>query len=524
MGFGRGRGGGRGGGRGRGCGTSGDSFVHNGPDDATLIKQRNKIEKQLAEISALEKRRGSGEVLDANQLEKMHRRTELEESLRQVYLQGTAEQRERLGVCGNCGRRGHTTSSCPRPKAVQPKQAHAEGRSSNAPEPGRNGARATLTTSKARGNGSDSSTGRGKGTGGSAERGRGRSSSTDIGRREHHGGERRGTEKNRDTRSVASASSINEPHEQTRVAKLTTACPSRMHTTVESLVSMTGADRGVAVAALLSCRGDANAAAAAILTRQPAAASEPTAKTGEKSPENLVASMFSFKPPPKPDTVGELGNDISNIGASKNGKNRGTAGASKVAFDRHGLPLTGRGKGSASQKDREKVQTRTPKPEQPLVDDFVLIKHRNKIQKQLREITDLEKKRRSGLTLQPNQLAKLERQSEVEEMLRQVYLQGTSEQRERLGVCGTCGRPGHCCENCPRAVALEAKPMPLSASARQALEKAAEEPAEASEPNDFHYLDPVRLSLLLPLIGQEVRFALSLALLLKVAGWFCSHR
>ena len=125
MGFGRGRGGGRGGGRGRGCGTSGDSFVHNGPDDATLIKQRNKIEKQLAEISALEKRRGSGEVLDANQLAKMHRRTELEESLRQVYLQGTAEQRERLGVCGNCGRRGHTTSSCPRPKAVQPKQAHA---------------------------------------------------------------------------------------------------------------------------------------------------------------------------------------------------------------------------------------------------------------------------------------------------------------------------------------------------------------------------------------------------------------
>lgn len=161
--------------------------------------------------------------------------------------------------------------------------------------------------------------------------------------------------------------------------------------------------------------------------------------------------------------------------------------------------MKGRGKGIASQKDREKVKAKTRKPEQPLVDDFVLIKHRNKIQKRLREITDLEKKLRSGLTLQPNQHAKLGRRSEVEETLRQVYLQGTREQRERLGVCGNCGRPGHCCENCPRAVALEAKPMPLSASARHALEKAAEEPGQASEPNDFHYLDPVSLSPLLPL-------------------------
>ena len=52
----------------------------------------------------------------------------MEETLRRVYLQGTSEQRERLGVCGNCGRRGHTASNCPRPKAVaapqQGQQAH----------------------------------------------------------------------------------------------------------------------------------------------------------------------------------------------------------------------------------------------------------------------------------------------------------------------------------------------------------------------------------------------------------------
>ena len=132
----------------------------------------------------------------------------------------------------------------------------------------------------------------------------------------------------------------------------------------------------------------------------------------------------------------------------------------------------------------------------------MLLKQRNKVQKQLAEIDSLAGKQRSGKSLQPNQLKKLARRAEVEEMLRQVYLQGTSEQRERLGVCGKCGRHGHSRENCPRATAVETKPMPLSASASSALQKAAEEAAEPDRNVEegahtgFQYFDPVRLSLL----------------------------
>ena len=108
-GHGGGGGGGRGGDRGRGRGSAGAPL---GPDDATLIKQRNKIEKQLAEITGLEKKRSSGTSLEPNQLAKMQRRGELDESLRSVYMHGTAEQRERLGICGNCGRSGHQQGNC----------------------------------------------------------------------------------------------------------------------------------------------------------------------------------------------------------------------------------------------------------------------------------------------------------------------------------------------------------------------------------------------------------------------------
>ena len=480
-----GYGGGRGGSRGRGGGSAGRggaSTSVDGPDDATLIKQRNKIEKQLAEISTLEKQRASGAALDANQLAKVHRRAELQESLRQVYLQGNASQRERLGVCGNCGVRWHATTNCPRPKAVPaPKEVRGRG-ASVAPDASRDAHQALSSMPKARGAGS----GRGSGSV------RGRGSGTGRARGGRGGADERHTWESRETRSTGSASTASQSHER-RLAKTKTADvgPSEMRATVESLVAMTGADRGVAAAALLSCRGDGNAAAAAILTGQPAPAPAASSATAAgMSADDVVSSMFSFKPPPKPDA--QDCDDVSNSGLSHGDQNRGKRGASKVALDRHGLPLAGRGKGSGSNKDRRTVQTG---PEQTLVDDFVLIKQRNKIKRQLREITDLQKERRSGLTLQPNQLAKLERQSEVEEMLRQVYLQGTSEQRERLGVCGKCGHSGHCVDDCPRAVALEAKPMPLSASTRDILEKAAEEPAEADAPNDFHYIDPVRLPL-----------------------------
>ena len=69
--------------------------------DSFLIKQRNKLQKALADIAQLEKRQRAQEALDAGQRAKLGRKAELEEALRQVHLQGTAEQRERLfGVCG----------------------------------------------------------------------------------------------------------------------------------------------------------------------------------------------------------------------------------------------------------------------------------------------------------------------------------------------------------------------------------------------------------------------------------------
>ena len=449
-----------------------------GPDDATLIKQRNKIEKQLAEISALEKQRGSG-TLDANQLAKVNRRAELQESLRQVYLQGNAAQRERLGVCGKCGVRWHTTTNCPRPKALPaPMETRGTG-SSVASDASRNAHQALSSMPKSRGAGSGS----GRGSGG----GRGRGSGTDRARDGRSGADERHTGRSRETRSTSSASTTSQSHER-HLTKTNAADVGRleMRDTVESLVAMTGADRGVAAAALLCYQGNGNAAAAAILTGQPAPAPAASTAVGLRA-DDLVSSMFLFKPPPKPDI--QNCDDVSKSGLSHSDQNSGKRGAAKVALDRHGLPLVGRGKGS--NKDRQTVQTR---PEQTLVDDFVLSKQRNKVQRQLREITELEKKRRSGLMLQPNQLAKLERQSEVEEMLRQVYLQGTREQRERLGVCGKCGRPAHCTNNCPHAVGLAA--MPLSDSARDSLEKAAAaEPAEADAPNCFHYMDPVRLPL-----------------------------
>jgi hypothetical protein len=83
----------------------------------------------------------------------------------------------------------------------------------------------------------------------------------------------------------------------------------------------------------------------------------------------------------------------------------------------------------------------------------------------------------------------------MEETLRRVYLQGTSEQRERLGVCGNCGRGGHTGANCPRSVAVEAVPMPLSAAAKAALERAADggpdnDEEEEAPAQEFRYFDP----------------------------------
>ena len=69
--------------------------------DSFLIKQRNKLQKALADIAQLEKRQRAQEALDAGQRAKLGRKAEAEAALRQVHLQGTAEQRERLfGVCG----------------------------------------------------------------------------------------------------------------------------------------------------------------------------------------------------------------------------------------------------------------------------------------------------------------------------------------------------------------------------------------------------------------------------------------
>ena len=91
-------------------------------EDGALSKQRNKLQKALAEVAALEARKNAqgGAGLEPGQLAKLRRRGELEEALRGLRLQGSAEQRERvLGVCGNCGRGGHAAGDCPRSRAVR---------------------------------------------------------------------------------------------------------------------------------------------------------------------------------------------------------------------------------------------------------------------------------------------------------------------------------------------------------------------------------------------------------------------
>ena len=224
---------------------------------------------------------------------------------------------------------------------------------------------------------------------------------------------------------------------------------------------MTGADRGVAAAALLACNGDANAAAVALLTGEtpgPAPAPAPAralpkrggggggvGRRGGGSADDLLASMFAYKPPPEArDAEEEEENDDRD---QKPGPAKG-----KVPLDRHGLPLAGRGQGrSGGREDRGGTDRREPRPEIPTVDDYILVKHRNKIEKSLADIARLENKRAVGAALEPNQLAKIAKRVEVEESLGQVYLQGTSEQRERLGVCGRCGRRGHSGNDCKHA-------------------------------------------------------------------------
>ena len=52
--------------------------------DSLLIKQRNKLQKALADIAQLEKRQRAQEALDAGQRAKLGRKADLEEALRQV--------------------------------------------------------------------------------------------------------------------------------------------------------------------------------------------------------------------------------------------------------------------------------------------------------------------------------------------------------------------------------------------------------------------------------------------------------
>jgi hypothetical protein len=388
------------------------------PSDDALIKQRNKLERQLAEISALDKKRASGAPLEPNQVAKIQRRDELQESLRSVYMQGTTEQRSRLGVCENCGRSGHNQGNCPRPKAVAP--AQASGRvAAAAPatrDCGGSSERGSSAAASRRGRGSGRAVGKERGRGGVAAVPR------------QHRNEHTGDMHNRSQRVMTAPSEggTSDSGSRSRVSR---------GAQVQSLVEMTGAQRGVAAAALLACNGDANAAAVALLTGDTSAPAHALAPAPSRAPrvgggtagraDDLLASMFAYKPPP-PEAHGDE-DDSDDRDHTPGGAKKRDPVKGKVPLDRHGLPLArrGQGKGGGGGRDRGSKDRREPRPETPTVDDYILIKFRNRIEKQLADIARLENKRAVGAALEPNQLEKIAKRAEVEESLRQVHLPGT---------------------------------------------------------------------------------------------------
>ena len=311
-----GRGGGDRGGRGRGGGGRGGPPPP-GVDDATLIKQRNKIEKILANVRQLEQRRAKGESLDANQKAKLQRRSELEEELRQVYLQGTAEQRERLGVCGNCGRAGHKQADCPRASQVPSSAAPA-------PAPAARGGR--------RGDGRE-------GRGGSQQRGgRGRG-----------GGERGGSRGGARGSSRPSPSQTRqaEPRASARPSHPAAPAPAATRSRADNAQGKAG-QRARAGSRFVECplcgqsfhHSKVEAHAATCDGRHPGTNTAPSPAESDRSgtggaAESLLSSMFAYRAPPTMPSEDEEEEQEEERGRRK-GKPK------KVVLDRHGLPLNNR--------------------------------------------------------------------------------------------------------------------------------------------------------------------------------------
>lgn len=463
-----------------------------GITDAELLKQRNKVEKTLSQIQQLNNRRAVGEALDDGQKAKLQRKSQCEEELRMLYMQGTPVQRERLGVCGNCGRAGHSTANCPRGKSVPPAAT-----SKVAP-------RTTATSSQHGGRGANSrgrEAGRGRGASrGAADgrgRGRGSTSTSDRGGRGGSRGHSGSDLQNQLARPPASSSG------NTSATSSSAPPHAAIDAGVEQFRTVTGATQAQARRHLVAAGGDVERAINSFFSSAPPPATRgpPPAKNhapgtlnaqgGGTSSESLLASMFAFHQTAPAQALGEDDGDEEED--NERGGRRPHPAKKKVALDKHGLPLNNRGGGRRRpQQDRGATGLAT----RPSIADAVLIKQRNKIQKALAEIATLAAQKAAGEALDRNQLAKLGKQAAMEEELRQVYLQGTVEQRERLGVCGNCGRSGHWQANCPRGKAVVADPRPPPPALEPA--PAASEnlmphellAAEAVVASTVRYLDP----------------------------------
>eukprot|EP00039_Didymoeca_costata_P011259 m.157356 g.157356 ORF g.157356 m.157356 type:complete len:1099 (-) comp15115_c1_seq3:280-3576(-) len=84
-------------------------------------------------------------------------------------------------------------------------------------------------------------------------------------------------------------------------------------------------------------------------------------------------------------------------------------------------------------------------------------RQQKKLEKQLKDVNDLEAKQKQGTKLETNQISKIAKKNtfakqlqDIKEKVRSLLIEGDETIREQHGACTNCGVEGHKAENCPR--------------------------------------------------------------------------